>query len=331
MRIQAGIDEAGLGPLLGPLTIGCTAFRVPTADCNLWRLLRDATSASPLADKRKLVVADSKIGYTRNPRGERRLESTALSFLAMRQPDRRLPHDGAELCTLIGRDLCTTHESLRGEFWHAHLASVIPRSAATEVLAGHGAALANALNASGVELACAGAAIIPASELNASFDRTENKSVTHWQKSAPILRALWDAHAHEGIALTVDRHGGRMRYARLLEELFPDAEVDVQIERPASSEYLLVASGPISDRTRRMRVAFRERADSSSFTTALASCLAKYARELCMHAFNAYFRTLAPDLEPTAGYSTDARRWLGDAELALARSGLSTRMVVRAR
>ena len=31
-RVLAGIDEAGLGPILGPLTLGYSAFRVPV-DC----------------------------------------------------------------------------------------------------------------------------------------------------------------------------------------------------------------------------------------------------------------------------------------------------------
>ena len=69
----------------------------------------------------------------------------------------------------------------------------------------------------------------------------------------------------------------------------------------------------------------------ASFSVALASCAAKYAREACMAAFNAYSRVLDPDLVPTAGYVTDARRWLAQAGAAIERSGLPREVLVRSR
>ena len=43
----------------------------------------------------------------------------------------------------------------------------------------------------------------------------------------------------------------------------------------------------------------------------------KYARELGMTAFNDFFTGLLAGLKPTAGYTTDGRRWLKDAEPCL--------------
>ena len=81
-RVFAGIDEAGLGPLLGPLTIGWSAFRVPRGRVDLWDRLEQIVSGDPRKDRDRLIVADSKKVYSRNPRGRRRLEATALAFLA---------------------------------------------------------------------------------------------------------------------------------------------------------------------------------------------------------------------------------------------------------
>lgn len=117
-----------------------------------------------------------------------------------------------------------------------------------------------------------------------------------------------------------------MRYKPLLQSLFPTAIVDIVRELPALSEYTLVDGDG-----RRMRVVFAEKCESLSFAVALASCLAKYARELCMNAFNAYFATFQTGLAPTAGYTTDARRWLVDAVPAIERSGLARRALVRER
>ena len=75
-RVIAGIDEAGLGPLLGPMTVGWSAFRVPRGEINLWDVLGEVVSDSPRQDSKHLVVADSKRVFSRNPRGARRLELT---------------------------------------------------------------------------------------------------------------------------------------------------------------------------------------------------------------------------------------------------------------
>ena len=80
-----------------------------------------------------------------------------------------------------------------------------------------------------------------------------------------------------------------------------------------------------------LRVAFAPKADQRSFPTALASCLAKYARELCMGAFNEFWSQRAPALRPTAGYTTDARRWLQDAGSLLADSGVARELMIRQR
>ena len=141
-----------------------------------------------------------------------------------------------------------------------------------------------------------------------------------------------------------------MRYAHLLAETFTLCSIHVVRETPPLSEYVVVeqvaqhdclhdhdpAHGNSGARARgrtggRMRIIFAERAETSSFAVALASCLAKHARETCMNAFNAYFESLQPGLKPTAGYVTDGRRWLLDAGPAIARSGIRRADLVRER
>lgn len=72
-------------------------------------------------------------------------------------------------------------------------------------------------------------------------------------------------------------------------------------------------------------------AEGASFAVALASCLAKYVRETCMHAFHAYFTTFQPGLRPTAGYTTDGRRWIQEAGVAIERSRIRPEALIRAR
>jgi hypothetical protein len=324
----AGVDEAGFGPLLGPLTIGFSVFRSPAQSRNLWKSLETVVAADLAGERRRFVVADSKVVFTRTPPGERRLESTALGFLSLLASDRRPPRNGLELAWERPSELACPREVCALHPWYRHLEADVPRHQELGSLEIRVEKLARAMRTRSIELVDAGVRVTPEAELNRSFRETDNKSLTLWRQCAPILRRLWDRHALEGLHVHVDRHGGRYYYGELLALTFPDAEVSIVRDGAVSSDYRLVErdGGP-----RNMRIVFLEQAEAASFAVALASCIAKYARETCMAAFNRYFCDLDPGLKPTSGYNTDGHRWLADAERVVGRAGVGREILVRER
>ncbi len=123
----------------------------------------------------------------------------------------------------------------------------------------------------------------------------------------------------------VDRLGGRKFYAPSLAEAFDGALPRIVEESKARSAYEL------SWNARRVGVEFKEKADGASLPVALASMAAKLARELSMARFNAYFQAHAPRLAPTAGYYTDAQRFLHETAALRADLKLADTDLIRAR
>jgi len=153
-----------------------------------------------------------------------------------------------------------------------------------------------------------------------------------WTKTLEVLRHLWLRLGAESPLVTVDILGGRFHYSTLLKRGFPEARVSWSREQNGCSLYRLVERDPPGPGpARRMRLEFRARGEDHSFAVALASCLAKYTRELVMDAWNAFFCELDPELRPTAGYYSDGTRWIRDAARALERSALERAVVVRER
>ena len=318
--ILAGIDEAGLGPILGPLCFGWSAFAVPNADLDLWAALDDAVSRQPSNDAEHLVVADSKRVFTRNARGRRRLESTALCALAVRREADGVPTDaGAFFDGALG----PSRECLGAHPWYTALPDSLPLWTDRGRLELRAAKLARALEGAGVELLDAGARAVPAGELNRSFAATRNKSTTVGDFLMQVLRYLWRrCNGHE-LVLVVDRQGGRAHYGPYLARGLDGARVSLVEEDERRSEYLLQRERGSA------RVVFVQKADDGSFPVALASCLAKYTRELAMEAFNRWFEERTPGLKPTAGYATDGRRWLNEVGRGL--DGVDRDLLVRER
>ncbi|MEN6336244.1 MAG: hypothetical protein ABFE01_18475, partial [Phycisphaerales bacterium] len=82
MAILAGIDEAGFGPLLGPLVVSSTAFSVQPAllEADLWEVLGKSVGKCRKHLQGRLLIADSKKAFNRDE-GLGHLERTSLIAL----------------------------------------------------------------------------------------------------------------------------------------------------------------------------------------------------------------------------------------------------------
>ena len=153
---------------------------------------------------------------------------------------------------------------------------------------------------------------------------TDNKSRAHFRAYASVLARLLDAMPGRG-HLVADRCGGRMHYARDLKELRPGVAVATVHEATASSSYRLGREPDV------VTVTFAEKGDDRSFPTALASCFAKYVRELMVHVMNDWFCSKVPGLQRTAGYYVDGHRFLQDLAPHMNALDLPTQRLVRVR
>jgi hypothetical protein len=121
-----------------------------------------------------------------------------------------------------------------------------------------------------------------------------------------------------------DKHGGRNRYAALLQEVFPEQLVLVRQEGAELSKYRV----QVADR----QVEFRfQPKGEQHLPTALASMTAKYLRELAMRPFNTFWQRHVPGLKATAGYPGDARRFFAEIRAAKERLGISDQVLWRER
>jgi len=332
--IIAGIDEAGYGPLLGPLVVSATAFEVPgqtlptepsSLPC-LWKLLKSAVAKKPSTSARgKLLVADSKVVHHLSD-GNKLLERGALVMLAAMQP--KLEVAGLCRSRLIDILGCTKH-GLNDLPWYAADDPLVPLWADAGDLAIAKNVLRGAMEngADPVRIAAMRTAVLSERAYNSLVATTHNKGAALVSITMTHLHWLYTQFAAQGLVVGVDKQGGRDRYTDLLLRTFPDAQLKVIVESEAGSSYLVHEGPPI----RQAIIHFREKAESLFLPTALASMLCKYLREMCMASFNVWWGTQVPDLKPTAGYYQDGMRWLADVRPHLARLNVHTANLVRSR
>ncbi len=323
MGYVLGTDEAGYGPNLGPLVVTATLWEVPDdaqADSFYDRLpgLIVPTARQAAADNgRCLVVADSKRLYQPGG-GLRHLERGVLGALGLLGIDYDLWSDAWD--ALVPDSLVT----LARIPWYAQYNETVPIDAASDDLVGLVPRLSKGLTDAGIRLrSVASEAIFPA--------RFNELLLLHESKGAALshvslnLAAQAIADLDTGpIAIVCDKHGGRNRYGRLLEEYFPGWLVENHGEGRERSEY---AFGPPE---RRVRACFRARAEAC-MPVALASMVSKYLRELAMRAFNEFWHRRVPGLKPTAGYPVDAARFRRDIAETQAALGIDDNMLWRNR
>lgn len=319
MPIWAGIDEAGYGPLLGPLVVASSSFwmsQVPK-EGQLWSDLNDAVARRPKKADGRLVVNDSKKVYSPS-RGLRLLEEGVLSFL---HQSAVLPKsvDGY-LDLMLPQGISKTDETP----WTSPIGELpLPVKSNDSAIASKSAALSKNLNTAKVSYVGSNAVVVLPPEYNMIVRKTNNKSQLLWQKCGMLLQKLWSENSGCKCYVLVDRHGGRQHYRRHLRDTFPNAKLSVKKEDNAGSIY------QIRDNKHDMCLAFKSNGDQHALPTALASMNAKYTRELYMRAFNDYWTSRVSDLKPTAGYAQDAKRFLEDIQPAIEQDDIDTSILIR--
>ena len=315
MYVYAGIDEAGYGPLLGPLVVGRSVLVIPKLDSDaptpdLWLRLGKAV-CKRLSDRAgRIAINDSK-KLTTKAAGVRYLELGCLAFAALSgeakiNEQTTLP----DWLDLLGE---TRHHASDLPPWYAesddHPWQTLPTAQTFGELAVAAGMLRNCTQRIGVALGNLGAAVVYEDTFNRMAAATHSKASLSFTFVARHLLHVWENYNEHSPNVIIDRQGGRTHYRELLAQSFPDTQVDVIEETATASAYLMSAR---SDRSRSMRITFRVDAEQAHMPVALASMVSKYTRELLMARFNHYFTQRVPDLKPTAGYAKDGKRFLED-------------------
>lgn len=300
--MYAGIDEAGYGPMLGPLCIAQSILSIgnwtPGEKApDIWSLLeqavgktkRDAKTKIPVGDSKKLKLANSSV--TQHPLIH--LERAVLAFLGTQDSD--IPTTDIQLFERLGANL-------ENQPWYAGEPIDLPLGIDHDLLLIDASYLRSVMHKNNVELIDLQVNVIDVTEFNSIYQCHRSKAAATEQG---LLHHLHSVQTHvprfDHTRIVCDRQSGRTRYHQMLSSVFDDLET--LEETPRASRY---------SNADQLAILLTPQADDAYFPVALASMAAKLVRELAMMRFNRYWSTRQPELKPTAGYVQDARRWLSD-------------------
>lgn len=314
MTIVAGIDEAGYGPPLGPLIVAGSAWRLcdGVRESTLNRLIEVSGKAGglPIGDSKKLYHGPATLG---------RIETSVLGHLVLGRGVLPLRMDA-----LLAGAVDFHHEDVHELPWYGHhlLRMALPRATSVEHVLSCAKRHAELLDDRKIEILD----LIIAPVLEPRFNQlTLQRSTKAWplfHATGRIIDRLLSRWPDEDMVIHIDRQGGRIRYGDLLAAFFPLAPIQIVRETRAESVYRIDCEG-----RGRVAVHFHVKADGKCAPVALASLTAKTVRELFMAALNAWFAEQVPGLKPTAGYPTDAKRFLKDVESLLDREAPRNQLV----
>lgn len=305
MAILIGIDEAGYGPLLGPLVVSAVGLDMPEGllRADLWQILSKAVSVQKQGLAGRLLVADSKKAYNRK-QGIDPLRRLVLAGLAAWNGGTAQTKTVADMLNLVCPqllervDLYPWYQGLnRYHLGHDAADISIAANVLKKTMAEQGISIC------GIQSRCLDVAFY-----NDRVDKVKNKSRVLFTEICSLISEAFErnATAAEPMQIIVDRQGGRIHYQRELLRMFPDFSLSVIREDEKTSSYEMTRAGRV------MRIHFCIKADSKYLTVAMASMVSKYLREVMMESLNNHFCGLCKDLKPTAGYWQDGQRWVSD-------------------
>ncbi|HML74672.1 MAG TPA: hypothetical protein PKB02_09270 [Anaerohalosphaeraceae bacterium] len=327
MAILVGIDEAGYGPLLGPLVVSGVAFSLPQSllKSDLWSVLNSAVSKDKKGLAGRLLINDSKKAFSRE-KGPVHLLRTVLACLeTISQSQNPLASFAAPqtLLELLKQISPSSWGDLNRYPWYKELSSVAlswPQDAA--IAAG---VWQRTLDKQQMKLLWMQTRFLEAGLYNERIDKIKNKSRVLFIEICSLIHEAFHHYAdNDGpMQFLIDRQGGRMQYHQELLRMFPGMELTILGESETLSSY------EMSTGSKKMRLHFSVEADSKFLPVALASMTSKLIRELLVEELNRYFAKSCPSLKPTAGYWQDGQRYIADLMKNNLLSSLNTDLLIR--
>jgi ribonuclease HII len=318
VAIVAGIDEAGFGPLLGPLVVSCDAFSVEPAmvDADFWETFKRSVGKTRKHLAGRLLIADSKKAYHRGE-GLGHLERTVLAVL------RAMGVQAQDLAALLGF-LCPDSLPRLAEYaWHQDLQCCRLGGLQGDARIAAGV-FADDLELHGVKLAHLRSGCLDVAYYNRMVEHVKNKSHVLFITTSRLIQDLLEKFPSDDIHVLIDRQGGRAHYREHLLRSFPGMDLRIVHEDDRVSTYELRAS-------RLLRLTFEVGGDDHYLPVSLASMVCKYVRELLMDCMNRYFVALDAGLKPTAGYWTDGRRFVAELRARLPNLPIDDHRLIRCR
>lgn len=319
MSILVGIDEAGYGPILGPLVVSSTVFRLESKhlDSNLWDLLSRSVSKQKKNLRGRILICDSKKAYSRSA-GIKHLQRTTLASLKCMELEFATLGDlWARLCPdCAGR--------LKNYPWHSKIdkqklkADLKDIEIASAVFNDN--MLSNGMKILEVESQC-----LDVEYYNQMVDNVKNKARVLFSAISLLIKKAFEKYGQDDLQIIVDRQGGRSYYGNSLQRMFPEKQLQIIKETEAVSSYEL-KHGQNS-----MRIHFVVKADDKFLPVSLSSMVSKYLRELLVKNINDYFIDFCPELKPTAGYWQDGLRFIEDLKKHIPHVQYDPKQLIRSR
>jgi hypothetical protein len=325
MFVYAGIDEAGYGPMFGPLVIVRSVFVLdqhePTLEPpSLWSLLKSTVCKKSGDKKRRLAINDSKILY-KPARSLKNIEQGVLSFLSTSGIE---PKNLSQLLEQLAFDQLSCQ--IQHDWYQSPTQEPsVPSLLSLSKLEKSKRRLLKALLHNSIHLADINAAVVFEDRFNRMVKLKGSKASCAWNFVSGHLESIWSQYGEHQPLVVVDRQGGRKNYRELLMSIFSPAKVSILCENPQKSFYR------ISGGRRQMHILFLVKSENHHFPVALASMVAKYLRELLMARFQSFWSAHAPKVRPTCGYFRDGRRFLKEIQPLIDQLNIDPENLIRCR
>ncbi len=270
--IIVGIDENGYGPILGPLIITASAFKVEKRE-DLWRILD--ISRNPDDYPQKLIVADSKKLFSRNSLRRRQFgEKTVSIFFSLLFE--KLPADSDEFLSKVLLNfslfpkLCLESKSRYQLCWgKISLPLWLKKKDIIKELEG----LKKKLKREKVKFVSLKSICICPFQFN-KLVKEKNKSYVNYLQFEKLIFYFLQKK-EKRFFVFADKIGGRKDYFLYLKSgLLKDWDCRILEERKEISSYELKFEKKVAI------ISFLQKGEEKEFPIALSSLFGKYIREI---------------------------------------------------